>query len=156
MFSMVTRSSEAMSSLEQRTEGLNEALADASAVGAITARSSGTEDAGAPHLSRSSSWPEIEVDLLDDRRVCVPTFPLDVLPPPWRDWASDAARSADAPVDYVAQAVLAAVAGVGGSRVLLSIAPGWLEPLLLRLAVVGAASTGKTPALLSVRRVLAP
>lgn len=144
-----------MPSLEQRTKGLNEALANASAGSAVTARLSGTEDAVGPHLSVSSGWPDIEGDLLDDRRVCVPSFPLDLLPSPWRDWVSDAARSADAPVDYVAQAVLAAVAGVGGPRVVLSIAPGWLEPLLLRLAVVGAASTGKTPALLSVRRLLA-
>lgn len=137
-----------MSGLEQRTKGLTEVLAGASAVSAVTARSSDTEDAS------SSGWSAIEGDLLDDRRVCVPTFPLDLLPSPWRDWVGDAARSADAPVDYVAQAVLAAVAGVGGSRVVLSIAPGWLEPLQLRLAVVGAASTGKTPAFLSVRRLL--
>jgi hypothetical protein len=144
-----------MAGLEQRTKGLCEAPADASAVRAITARSPAPEEAAGPHLSAASDWSEIEGDLLDDRRVCVPAFPLELLPPPWRDWVSDAARSADAPADYVAQAVLAAVAGVGGSRVLLSIAPGWLEPLLLRLAVVGAASTGKTPALLSVRRLLA-
>ncbi len=144
-----------MSGWEQRTEGLNEALAKVSAVNAVTARSSDKEDAAGPHVSPSSAWPEVEGGLLDDRRVGVPAFPLELLPSPWRDWVSDAARSADAPVDYVAQAVLAAVAGVGGSRVLLSVAPGWLEPLLLRLAVVGAASTGKTPALLSVRRLLA-
>jgi hypothetical protein len=144
-----------MSGLEQRTKGLIEAPADASAVSAVATRSSDTEGAGGRHLSPSSSWPEIDGNLLDDRRVCVPAFPLDLLPPPWRDWVSDAARSADAPVDYVAQAVLAAIAGVGGSRVLLSIAPGWLEPLLLRLAVVGSPSTGKTPAFLSVRRLLA-
>lgn len=143
-----------MSGLEQRTKGLSEAPAGASAVSAVAARLPNTEDAGTPHVSRPFGWPEIEGDLLDDRRVCVPAFPLDLLPSPWRDWVSDAARSADAPVDYVAQAVLAAAAAVGGSRVL-SIAPGWLEPLLLRLAVVGSASTGKTPALLSVRRLLA-
>jgi hypothetical protein len=144
-----------MSGLEQPTKGLCKAPADASAVSAITARSSDTEEAAGPHLSAASGWPEIAGDLLDDRRGCVPPFPLELLPPPWHDWVSDAARAADAPVDYVAQAVLAAVAGVGGSRVLLSVAPGWFEPLLLRLAVVGAASTGKTPALLSVRRLLA-
>lgn len=143
-----------MSGLEQRTEELSEAPAGAYDVGAVAARSSNTEAAGAPRLSCLSGWPEIEADLIDDRRVCLPAFPLELLPSPWRDWVSDAARSADAPVDYVAQAVLAAIAGVGGSRVVLSIAPGWLEPLLLRLAVVGAASTGKTPALLSVRRLL--
>ena len=141
-----------MSGLEQRTKGLTEALTGASAVSAVTARSSNTVG---PCLSPSSGWSAVEGDLLDDRQVCVPAFPLELLPPLWRDWVNDAARSADAPVDYVAQAVLAAVAGVGGPRVFLSIAPGWSAPLLLRLAVVGAASTGKTPALLSVRLLLA-
>ena len=92
-----------MSGLEQRTKGLSEALSDASAVNAVTARSSDTEDTVGPHLISSSDWSAIEGDLLDDRRVYVPTFPLDLLPPPWRDWVSDAARSADAPVDYVVQ-----------------------------------------------------
>jgi hypothetical protein len=144
-----------MSGLEQRTTGLQEALAGASAVSAVTARSSDTQDAVGPQLSSSSGWSSIEGDLLDDRQVCVPSFPLEVLPAPWCDWVSDAALSVDAPGDYVAQAVLAAVAGVGGPRVVVSVAPGWFEPLLLRLALVGAASTGKTPALLSVRRLLA-
>lgn len=135
-----------MSGLEQRTAGLNAGPAEAAAVNAVTARAADAED--------TLGWPAIAGDLLDDHRARVPAFPVDLLPSPWRDWVSDAARSADAPVDYVAQAVLAAIAGVGGSRVVLSIAPGWLEPLLLRLAVVGAASTGKTPALLSVRRLL--
>src|SRR5918994_1129645 len=118
-----------MSGLEQRTKGPYEALAKVSAVNAVTARSSDKKDGAGSHVS-PSAWPEVEGGLLDDRRVYVPAFPLDLLPPPWRDWVSDAARSVDAPADYVAQAVLAAVAGVGGSRVLLSVAPGRIEPLL--------------------------
>jgi hypothetical protein len=136
-----------MSGLEQRTAGLNAGPAEAAAVNAVTARAADAED--------TLGWPAIAGDLLDDHRARVPAFPVDLLPSPWRDWVSDAARCADAPVDYVAQAVLAAVAGVGGPRILLSVAPGWWEPLLLRLALVGAASAGKTPALLSVRRLLA-
>ena len=56
-----------------------------------------------------ADWPEIDADLLDDGRGAVPTFPIDLLPQPWRDWVADRARCAGAPVDYVAQALLAAV-----------------------------------------------
>ena len=122
-----------MSTLEQRT---NEAFA------------------GAPQIEAPAAWPAIDGELLDERRAAVPAFPLELLPPPWRDWVSEAARSADAPVDYVAQAVLATVAGVGGPGVWVAITKDWIEPLQLWLAVVGAPSTGKSPALLLVRRLL--
>ena len=58
-----------------------------------------------------ADWPEIDAGLLDDGRGAVPPFPIDLLPQPWRDWVADRARCAGAPVDYVAQALLAAVAG---------------------------------------------
>ncbi|MBM3648759.1 MAG: DUF3987 domain-containing protein [Alphaproteobacteria bacterium] len=99
-------------------------------------------------------WGEIDLDLLDERRRLVPPFPLDVLPPPWRDWIVEAARAATAPVDYVAQAVLAAAAGIATGGVGVSPAPGWVEPMKLWLAAVGAPSTGKSPALTTVRRLL--
>ncbi len=84
----------------------------------------------------------------------MPAFPLDLLPEPWSGWVSAAAQSADAPADYVAQAVLATAAGVSGSRVWISISDGWMEPLQLWLAVVGAPSTGKSPALTLVGRLV--
>jgi hypothetical protein len=59
------------------------------------------------------------------------------------------------PVDYVAQALLAAVAGLVGAGVRVSVKPSWTEPLVLWQALVGAASTGKTPALDTVARPLA-
>ena len=108
--------------------------------------------AGSPEAA--SVWAPIDGDLLDERRAAVPAFPLEVLPQPWRDWVSEAARSADAPVDYVAQALLAAVAGVSGTGVWVIVTPTWVEQLQLWLAVVGAPSTGKSPALTMVRRPL--
>ena len=47
----------------------------------------------------------------------MPAFPLDTVPQPWREWVSDTACGAGAPVDYVAQAVLGAVAGLCGAGV---------------------------------------
>ena len=104
---------------------------------------------------RSDLWPEIEPSLLEDGRPALPSFPLDVLPQPWRDWVSDTAHGADAPDDYVAQAVLAAVAGLCGAGVTAQVTPSWSEPLVLWQALIGASSTGKTPALEAIRRPFA-
>jgi hypothetical protein len=104
---------------------------------------------------RAAGWPEIDASLLDDGRGAVPAFPLDLLPQPWRDWVADKARSAGAPADYVAQALLAAVAGVCGTGVEVRITPDWSEPLVLWQALVGTSSSGKSPALARVRGLLA-
>lgn len=108
-----------------------------------------------PAIALDPKWLEIDGDLLDEKRASVPAFPLDLLPPPWREWAADAARAADTSVDYVAQAVLAAAAGMSGVRVGVRLTASWVEPLLLWLAAVGAPSTGKSPALKTVLRLLA-
>ncbi len=137
-----------MSGLEQRKKGRDEGLDDVTAITAVAQRS--PEAAAA-----SAAWPAIDGDLLDERRASVPAFPVEVLPQPWPAWVSAAAQSADAPADYVAQAVLATAAGVSGTRVGICISPGWIEPLQLWLAVVGAPSTGKSPALTQVARLVA-
>ena len=85
----------------------------------------------------------------------MPAFPLDALPQPWREWVSDTAGGAGAPVDYVAQAVLGAVAGLCGAGVKACVTQSWSEPLVLWQALVGAPSAGKTPALDAIGRPLA-
>lgn len=101
-------------------------------------------------------WPDIDARLLEEGRGAVPEFPVALLPQPWRDWILDTARSAGAPTDYVAQAVFAAVAGVCGAGVLARITPSWSEPLVLWQALLGGPSSGKSPALAAVRRLLDP
>jgi hypothetical protein len=101
------------------------------------------------------AWPEIDTSLLDDGRGAVPPFPIDLIPQPWRDWTADRARGAGAPVDYAVQALLAAVSGVCGAGVEVQITPEWSEPLVLWQALVGGASSGKSPVLERVRGVLA-
>src|SRR4051812_40533035 len=72
-----------------------------------------------------AAWPEIDPALLEDGRGGVPGFPLDVLPPEWRRWVRDSAEAAGAPVDYVAQGLLASVAAVCGAGVMARIIPAW-------------------------------
>src|SRR5258708_3770820 len=135
-----------MSGLDQKTRARLEGASPTTAV---------TDCTPSPD---ATSWIAIDNDLLDGGlesiRAAVPSFPLALLPQPWGDWAGGAAELAGAPVDYVVQALLASVAGISGRRVLVVPAPGWQEPLRLWLAAVGAPSTGKSPALSAVRRLL--
>jgi hypothetical protein len=108
--------------------------------------------AAAPEAA--AGWPAIDGALLSDRTPTVPRFPLEALPAPWRAWIGDTAASMNVPVDYVAQAALAAVAGICGAGVRVSVSPVWSTALSLWLGVVGAPSSGKSPALASVRRLL--
>lgn len=105
--------------------------------------------------SFSGIWPELDTSLLEDARPRVPAFPLQLLPDEWRQWIDDTAQSVGAPVDYVAQGVFAAVAALCGAGVRIRVTPGWSESLVLWLALVGAPSSGKSPALSSVREQLA-
>ena len=100
-------------------------------------------------------WPEIDTSLLDDGRGAVPPFPIDLIPQPWRDWTADRARGAGAPVDYAVQALLAAVSGICGAGVEVQITPEWSEPLVLWQALIGGASSGKSPVLERLRGMLA-
>jgi hypothetical protein len=106
--------------------------------------------AGAP-----AGWPTPDPSLLEDGRPVVPAFPLDAVPQPWREWVSDTAGGAGAPVDYVAQALLGAVAGLCGAGVKACVTQSSSEPLVLCQALVGALSAGKTPALDAIGRPLA-
>src|SRR3981081_3613428 len=95
----------------------------------------------------TGAGPAIHTSLLDDGRGAVPPFPIDLIPQPWRDWTADRARGAGAPVDYAVQALLATVSGVCGAGVEVQITPEWSEPLVLWQALIGGASSGKSPVL---------
>jgi hypothetical protein len=114
-----------------------------------------TSNLGGFFAGATPTWSEIDLALVEDGRRAVPLFPLDLLPQPWRSWVSETARSAGAPVDYVAQSLLAGVAGLCGAGTLVRITPAWTEPLVLWQALIGRSSSGKSPALASVRALLA-
>jgi uncharacterized protein DUF3987 len=100
-------------------------------------------------------WGDFDASYLDESRAPVPAFPLDVLPSPWRDWVRETAQAAAAPADYVALSLIAAVGGLCGAGVRVQVAPGWVEPLALWHALIGAASSGKSPAIAPLRALLA-
>jgi hypothetical protein len=100
------------------------------------------------------NWAEPDLSIVDDRRGPVPAVPLALLPPPWRDWIAETETVTGAPADYVLQSVLAGVAAVCGAAVRVRVTPAWDEPLVLWLAAVGEASSGKSAALAPMRRLL--
>ena len=103
----------------------------------------------------AEEWGEIDAAVLEELRLTVPAFPLELLPPFWRDWVADTAQSTGAAVDYVAQSLLAAVSGLGGAGIGVRIGPRWREPLILWQALVGPPSSGKSPAIAPMRELLA-
>ena len=81
--------------------------------------------------------------LPDSRHGGLPVFPIDVLPPLWRDWCQAAAREASAPIDYVATTLLTTAAGLIGDARRISPMAAWYEPCVLWSALVGGPASGK-------------
>src|SRR5258708_5129131 len=103
--------------------------------------------------SPPSDWPAIDRTLLGEARPAPASFPLDLLPGRWRTWVEAASRSFGS-ADYLANCLLAAVAGVSGAGIWVRVAPHWPEPLLLWQALVGGPSSGKSAAFARVRELL--
>ncbi len=99
-------------------------------------------------------WSDIDPTLMEDGRGVVPSFPLDVLPPEWQRWVNDTAEAGGTPIDYVAQALFAAVSALCGAGVMARVSAAWAEPLVLWQALVGWPSSGKSPALSATRNLL--
>ncbi|MBS0527025.1 MAG: DUF3987 domain-containing protein [Proteobacteria bacterium] len=99
-------------------------------------------------------WPEIDPTLMDDGRGVVPEFPIGVLSPEWNRWVCASAEASGAPVDYVAQSLLAAVSALCGAGVMARVSAAWAEPLVLWQALVGWPSSGKSPALAATHKLL--
>lgn len=69
-------------------------------------------------------------------------------------WIIQTAENTNAPVDYVAFALLAGAAGVIGLSRSVSPWAEWVEPCCLWIGTVGEPSSGKTPATTPIKRIL--
>lgn len=92
-------------------------------------------------------WPAPDLRLVDDDRAPAPPLDDDALPAGWEAWISAEAAARACPNDYVAAALIgAASAWIGNARRIAATAD-WTEPAHLWMALIGAPSSGKTPAL---------
>ena len=103
----------------------------------------------------TDAWNDPDWSLLDDRRGTLPEFPVEVLAPPWREWAELAAHGAGVTTGHVVVPLLAVASSLIGAARRVQASRSWLEPMTLWTAVVGFSGSGKTPGIDVVKRHLA-
>ena len=101
----------------------------------------------ASEMTDRDTWPEPDMRLINDDRPPAPELENDALPSGWEAWITAEAEARACPRDYVAAALICAVSGwVNNARRIMP-TPDWVEAAHLWFALIGAPSTGKTPAL---------
>ena len=93
------------------------------------------------------SWPAPDLRLIDDDRARAPVLEDDALPAEWEAWIAGGAKARACPRDYVAAALIAAASTWIGNARRIAATADWTEPAHLWIALIGAPSAGKTPAL---------
>jgi hypothetical protein len=94
------------------------------------------------------AWPEPDLSCATADTFPSPALPLwDVFPPAPAAWIARAAEAQGAPADYIAAVVLAVVGGVIGNALWAAPWGEWREPPIVNVALIGAPSSGKSPAL---------
>jgi hypothetical protein len=97
--------------------------------------------------AKGFDWPEPDMRLVDDDCVPAPSLLDGMLPAGWNSWIAAEATARATPRDYVAASLIGcASAWIGNARRVAATAD-WSEPAHLWLALIGAPSAGKTPAL---------
>lgn len=91
-------------------------------------------------------WARPDTSLLKEDNGPAVQFPSHLLGSFWSEWCEEVAAGANAPIDYVGASLLT-VAGamIGNARIVT--AGSWSEPPILWTVLIGAPSSGKSPAL---------
>jgi hypothetical protein len=98
-------------------------------------------------ITTRDAWPAPDMRLVNDDHAPAPALEDDALPAGWEAWITAEAAARACPRDYVAAGLIgAASAWIGNARRIAATAD-WIEPAHLWFALIGAPSTGKTPAL---------
>ncbi len=101
----------------------------------------------APEMTVRDTWPKPDMRLIHDDRLPAPKLDDDVLPAGWANWITGEAAARACPRDYVAAGLIGAASGWIGNARRVAATSDWNEPANLWLALIGAPSTNKTPAL---------
>lgn len=102
----------------------------------------------------ADDWPDADLSVLDGPQIPPPPFPVAILGDWWGRWCETAAKGATAPVDFTATGLLAIAGTLIGNARVVSPRPGWQEPPIIWAMLLGAPSSGKSPALDPLARIL--
>jgi hypothetical protein len=101
----------------------------------------------APEKTEADTWPDPDLQLIEDDRVPPPALEDTALPAGWADWIAAQAAATACPRDYVAADLLGAASAWIGNVRHAAVTADWREHPHLWIASVGMPSTGKSPAL---------
>jgi hypothetical protein len=98
-------------------------------------------------LHDPTAWPLPDRRLVDDDRPPAPKLKDDALPVGWDRWIEAEADARSCPADYTAAGLIGAASALIGNGRRVAANADWTEPAHLWVALIGAPSAGKTPAL---------
>lgn len=104
-------------------------------------------------LGQPEPWPVPDWSILGGAMADAPCLQLECFGKA-ADYIRRAAEGTNAPPDYVAGMMLAAVSGLVCKSASVRINRSWYEPLILWLVLIGPPSSGKTPAAKAIRKRL--
>lgn len=111
---------------------------------------SGANDA----IGTGREFRPLDRSMLGTGRSPAPEFPVALLGQIWAAWCTAHARTRSTAVDFVAAALLTTAASLVGNARWARVTSEWQEPAVLWSALVGGPSSGKSPALDPVVRIL--
>jgi hypothetical protein len=97
--------------------------------------------------SETGSWDAPDFSVIDVGEIASPAFPLDLLGSEWAGWCRQAAEAANSPIDYVGAGLLTIAAALIGNARVAKVGSSWTEPPVVWVILVGPPSSGKSPAL---------
>jgi 5S rRNA maturation endonuclease (ribonuclease M5) len=107
-----------------------------------------------PRVESLDEWPAPDMSVLFHSLISPPKLPLEVFGTYWATWIVEQAEAKSCPPDYIAAALIAGAGALVGNARWGSPWPGWEEPPILWLNVVGYPSSGKSPGLDAIRDLL--
>jgi DNA adenine methylase len=102
----------------------------------------------------AAAWETPDLSVLSETATAAPPFPKAVLGGAWSPWCVGVAAAANAPLDYVAMALMTAAAGVIGNSLTVRATSGFVQPSVLWMCCVGKSGSGKTPAMNAVSDIV--
>lgn len=102
----------------------------------------------------NGQYQPLDISPITGQRFEPPAFQVEVMGAQWADWITKRAAAAGAPIAYVACTALTVCAALIGNARNVQAWPGWDEPCILWMALVGEPSAGKSPALRPVLKLI--